>query len=260
MISSRKLDESIKVSVVLSVYNFKAYPVRGIETILEQSYSDFEFIIMDDGSDQQTKKILNKYAKSDSRIILLVNDSNLKLASSLNRGIREARGEYIVRADANIDYRRDRIEKQVEFMEGHPDVDVLGSNFFWSIEGQNERKLILLPESHPLIARSLSRSNCICHPSVLYRKERLIPYGPYKDGFGKGQDYYLWMKTRKKLTFHNLQEPLLVKWHRANPWEDKLWEYFINNIRSRIVGMKTSYNPLIDLLNFPRAIQPILQI
>ena len=248
------------VSVVMSIYNFNQYPIRGIETTLAQSYTNFEFIIIDDGSDEKTKEILNKYKQRDNRIKLLVNDKNIKLASSLNRGIQKANGKYIARVDANIDYQSTRLKKQHDFMEHHPDVDVLGSNFIWATEGQLYQKKIILPETHDDIIQKLSKGNCICHPSVVFRKDKLLVFGPYEEGFGKPEDYFLWMKARKSLRFHNLQQSLLVKWHRSNPWNDRLLEYFFNDIRIRIVGLNTSPNPIKDILYFPRCIKYFLQI
>lgn len=252
--------DRVKVSVVMSIYNFSRHFIRGIESTLKQSYSDFEFIIVDDGSDKQTKEISRRYAESDKRIQLFINEKHMKLASSLNRGVQKAKGVYIARADANIDYHRDRIKKQVDFMENHPDVDVLGSNFYWAIEGKSTIELVVLPESHQQIIQSLSRVNCICHPSVVFRKDRLLPFGPYKEGFGKCQDYYLWMKTRKSVRFHNIQEPLLVKWHRENPWKNRVLEYFFNDIRSRIAGLKTSPQPIKDAFYFYRCFKYFFQI
>ena len=203
--------KSVLVSVVLSIYNFDRYPIKGIETILDQSYTDFKFIIADDGNSDNTREILIKYAESDRRIMLLHNGKNLKLASSLNKGIREANGKYIARADANIECHKSRLQKQINFLENHPEIDVLGSNFYWAINGKQGQKYIKLPETNKEIIRKLSRANCTCHPSVMYRKEKLIQYGPYKEKFGKAEDYYLWMKARKNLQFYNIQEPLLIK-------------------------------------------------
>lgn len=255
-----KVDEPMLVSVVMSVYNVNQYPIRGIETIIDQNFTDFEFIIIDDGSDQETRKILEKYAEHDCRIKLLVNDRNIKLASSLNRGIRVAKGNYIARADANIDYHEKRLEKQLGFMGEHPDIDILGSNFLWATEGKIGQRSISLPEKHQKIVRALSKGNCICHPSVIFKKNRLMNFGPYQEGFGKGEDYHLWIRTRKNLKFHNLQEPLLLKWHRAEPWKDKLLEYFINNIRTRISGMKTSPNLFKDIFYFPKCLSCFLSL
>jgi glycosyltransferase involved in cell wall biosynthesis len=247
-------DNSVLISVVMSVHNFDRYPIPGIETTLEQTYTDFEFIVVDDGSNYETKESLYKYASSDNRIKLLTNEKNLKLASSLNRGIREAKGKYIARADVNIEYHQSRLQKQIDFLENHPEIDVVGSNFLWATEGKVKQRYIKLPEKNKEIIKKLSRANCICHPSVMYRKERLIKYGPYKEGFGKPEDYHLWMKTRKDLQFYNMQQSLLLKWHRANPWNDRLFEYFINDFKLRIMGIKTSPNPIIDILFLPKCL------
>ncbi len=252
--------KSVLVSVVLSIYNFDRYPIKGIETILDQSYTDFEFIIVDDGNNYSTREILFKYAESDNRIILLHNEKNLKLASSLNKGIREASGKYVARADANVDYHESRLQKQINFLDNYPEIDVVGSNFYWATEGKEGQKYIKLPETNKEIIIKLSSVNCMCHPSVMYRREKLIRFGPYKEGFGKAEDYYLWMKARKDLQFYNIQEPLLIKWHRANPWKDKLFEYFINDIKIRVMGMKTSPNPIIDILFFPRCLNYFFQL
>lgn len=253
------LTEVPMISVVMSIFNFSHYPIKGIETTLAQSYTDFEFIIIDDGSNQQTKEILNGYAQCDNRIKLLVNETNIKLASSLNRGIRKAKGKYIARGDVNIDYHKTRLRKQLDFLENHPDVDVVGSNFYWAVEGQVDQKHIILPETHQEIVRGLSKGNCICHPSVMFRKDRLMPFGPYKEGFGKAQDYHLWMRARKTVRFHNLQEFLLVKWHRKHPYKEiSRLEYFVNGILSRCEGLRTSQNLLIDIVFLPKAFQVFL--
>lgn len=249
-----------KISVVMSVFNVMRRPIMGIETTISQSYSDFEFIIVDDGSNRQTKDILKKYAESDTRIKLLVNDRNMKLASSLNRAVGQAKGEYIARADCNVEYREDRLKKQLNFMDNHPDVDIVGSNFYWATIGRLDRRYLSLPRTHREIVRGLSRGNCVCHPSVFFRKSRFLPFGPYKEGFGKGQDYYLWMVARKSLKFYNIQEPLLVKWHRANPGVNRLLEYCLNDIRIRIAGLKTSPNPIRDVFYFLRCLKFFLQV
>jgi len=248
-----------RISVVMSVYNCDNYPIRGIESTLNQNFQEFEFIIIDDGSEKKTKKLLEKYSKSDDRIKIITNEKNIKLASSLNRGIKIARGEYIARADVNINYDVMRLEQQYDFLEKHLDIDILGSNFYWATVGKIEIRKIMLPEKHLEISRKLSRGNCICHPSVMFRKEKLVPFGPYKEGFGKPEDYYLWMQVRSKLKFYNLQEPLLTKWHRSNPWNDRLLDYFVNDIRIRLMGFKTSSNVLRDLFYFPRCIKCLFQ-
>lgn len=244
-----------RVSVVMSVYNFNRTPMRGVETILSQSMEDFEFILVDDGSDKNTHRILEEYAQKDNRIRLIVNEKRLHLAASLNKAIKLAQTEYIARADVNISYNPDRLKVQLEFIENHPDIDILGSNFYWGTDGLDEIREIVLPETHEKIIRRLSIICCICHPSVFYRRKTLIPYGPYKDGFGWGEDYHLWMRIRNRLKFHNLQMFLLTKWHRPNPWKGRKdltrFEYFKGELLSRMSGLLTSPSIIIDIGSLP---------
>jgi glycosyltransferase involved in cell wall biosynthesis len=227
--------------------------MRGIETILSQSMEDFELILVDDGSDKNTHRILEEYAQKDNRIRLIVNEKKLHLASSLNKAIKLARTEYIARADVNISYHPDRLKIQLEFMGKKTDVDILGSNFYWGTDGSNEVREITLPETHDKIIRQLSVNCCICHPSVVYNRNVVIPYGPYTDGFSWAQDYHLWMRVRNKLKFYNLQAPLLTKWHRPKPWKElSKIECFKGNVKSRLAGFFTSPNILLDIVNFPR--------
>jgi glycosyltransferase involved in cell wall biosynthesis len=240
------------VSVVMAVYNFNRMPMKGIETMLSQSMGDFEFILVDDGNHDGTERILAEYAAKDSRIRLIVNEKRLRLASSLNKATKLARADYIARADVNISYHRDRLKKQFDFIEKRPDIDILGSNFYWGVDGKEQVRQIILPEKHSQIIRRLSVGSCMCHPSIIFRREKLVPFGPYKEGFGWGEDYHLWMRTRNKLRFHNLQEFLLTKWHRPEPWKElSRIEYFKGNFLSRIAGFSTSPSVWLNITCFP---------
>ena len=244
-----------RVSIVMSVYNFNRSHMQGIESMLSQSMEDFEFILVDDGSNEQTRKRLEEYANSDSRITLIVNEKRLRLASSLNRAIRRARTDYIARADVNISYHVDRLRIQYEFIEKHPAIHILGSNFYWGIDGQNGVTQIVMPHTHEEIIKRMSFGCSICHPSVVYRKNRLMPYGPYQEGFGWGEDYHLWMRVRDKMQFHNLQAVLLTKWHRPEPWKGRIelsrFGYFKGELQSRMAGLFTSPSIWIDITSFP---------
>ena len=241
-----------EVSVVMSVHNFKKTPMRGIETMLSQSMRDYEFILIDDGSEGDTKSLLEDYARRDSRIKLVVNEKRLRLASSLNKAVGFAQGKYIARADVNIDYHPDRLKKQIDFLISNSNVDIVGSNFYWGIEGDQKLGEIVFPKEHIDIVRRLSRSCCICHPSVVFVKDRLVPYGPYKEGYGRVQDYNLWMRSRGEMKFHNIQAFLLTKWLRPNPWRElSRIECLKGNIRSRISGFATSTCIYRDIFYFP---------
>jgi len=116
----------VKVSIVMSVYNAQKYLDEAIESILNQTYSNFEFIIINDGSTDKSLEIIENYAKKDSRIIV-INRENKGLIYSLNEGIRKANGKYIARMDADDISLPQRLEKQVEFMEKNKNIGICGT-------------------------------------------------------------------------------------------------------------------------------------
>ena len=117
-----------KISVVMPVYNGEKYLREAIESILDQTYQDFEFIMVNDASTDGSGSILSEFANLDQRIRILTNESNLGIAGATNRGIAQARGEYIALMDQDDISLPERFEKQVEFLSNHPDISVLGTN------------------------------------------------------------------------------------------------------------------------------------
>jgi glycosyltransferase involved in cell wall biosynthesis len=106
-----------QISVIMAVYNGEKYLAEAIESILNQTFKEFEFIIIDDGSKDNSLNIIKRYAKKDSRIIIIKNEKNMKLAWSLNKGLKIARGKYIARMDSDDISLTDRLEKQYYFLE-----------------------------------------------------------------------------------------------------------------------------------------------
>ncbi len=123
-----------KISVIMSVYNGEKYLAEAIESVRSQTFKDWELIAVDDCSADNTKKILDKYSELDSRIKVYPNEVNMKLPSSLNKALALAKGKYIVRMDADDICLADRFEKQYEFMESNPEVD-LSSCRFMTLKG-----------------------------------------------------------------------------------------------------------------------------
>ena len=126
-----------KVSVVMSVYNGAEFLRESVESILSQTYTNFEFVIVNDGSTDQTSKILSEY--EDRRILCIDNGKNLGLAKSLNIGIRHANGKYIIRMDSDDVALKERIDVLVDFMEKNPTIDFAGSQAFY-LEKYNKTK------------------------------------------------------------------------------------------------------------------------
>ena len=170
------------VTVLMPVYNAERYVSEAIESILNQTYRDFEFIIINDGSTDQSEEIIQRY--NDSRIVYVRNERNIRLVATLNKGIRMASGKYIMRMDADDISSTDRMKLQVKFMELHPDVGVCGS--FLSVFGETIKPyLSRRPENDEDIRSSMLVNNPLGHPNVIIRKSVLV-----KNDIWYDENYY----------------------------------------------------------------------
>jgi glycosyltransferase involved in cell wall biosynthesis len=200
----------------MSVHNGETYLVQALESILSQSFSSFEFIVIDDASTDNTASVLEDYARRESRICLLSNQRNMGLAWSLNRGLKQAKGRYIARMDADDISLPFRLEKQFSFMEEHPGVGVLGTAVeIIDSAGQVVGGRMYPPE--PIVIRwRLALENPLCHPTVMIRRS-LLQDASYNSDLNTAQDYDLWCRLGSMTNFANLPEPLLCfRKHDAN--------------------------------------------
>ncbi len=195
------------VSVIMPVYNAERYLALAVESILGQSFNDYEFIIIDDFSIDNSYQILQDYARRDQRIRLFRNGRNQKLPKTLNFGINRALGKYIVRMDADDISLPERLAKQVEFMESHPEIGVCGTwyNVFNDDMGQllhYEQK----PITHEMILIYLNLlENPIGHPTVIIRREVLGNLYYPESLVNNAEDYGLWlMLSQYGVKFANL--------------------------------------------------------
>jgi len=193
----------------MGVYNGQEGLKRSIDSILNQTYEDFEFIICDDASTDKSGEILKEYAKKDKRIRVLTNQTNKKLAATLNYCIQEAAGEYIARMDDDDRAFKKRFEKQVAFLDAHPEYALVGTGV------KRFDKQGVWGET--FCVRQPSLKQCFqnvqfVHPSVMMRSAALKEVGGYtedKENY-RSQDYDLWCKLYQKgYQGYNLQEPLL---------------------------------------------------
>lgn len=195
-----------KISAIMPAYNAEKYIGEAIESILNQTFADFEFIIIDDGSTDGTKKIIKEY--DDPRIVLLENEKNSGIVVALNKGLDAAKGEYIARMDSDDISLPERFEKQVAFLESHPETVALGVGI--RTFGENIEGVDMPAECNPQKSRiDLIFSPCIAHPTAMIRasvlKENNIKY----DGKYVGtEDYALWWELSRYGDVHSLQEIL----------------------------------------------------
>lgn len=200
-----------KISVIMSVYNGKKYLRESIESILNQTFNDFEFIIVNDASADKTKEILEEYVKKDPRIKIITNLINIGLTKSLNKALKIAQGEYIVRQDADDLSLSERLEKQIEFLKNNPKIKLLGT-FGYSINGEGkilrEEKF---PTRHEEIKKAFIKRNQFIHGSVIIEKKALDQIGFYNEDFETTQDYELWFRFLREFKTANLPLFLVKK-------------------------------------------------
>lgn len=190
----------------MSVYNGTPYLTDAIDSILEQSFSDFEFLIIDDGSTDSSVDIIESY--EDKRIRLIRNEYNLGLTKSLNKGLDAARGEFVARMDADDVAAPDRLSLQVAFMEAHPEIAVAGT-FIKAVDESGE-EIRRYPTSHSLIVLHMLFENAMAHPSTILRKEIFDQHGlRYDESLTIAQDYDLWYRTAQYSHLANINKVLL---------------------------------------------------
>jgi glycosyltransferase involved in cell wall biosynthesis len=196
------------ISVVMSVYNGEAFLAKAIESILNQTFRDFEFLIVDDGSTDATPEILSTYAKQDARI-RIVRHENKGRAVSLNIGIDLATGKYIARMDADDVAVPYRLAEQMEFMERHPEVGLLGG----AIELISATGLVIKTSQPPLedseIKSLMLHYNPMFHPTVVMRKDVALAAGGYRKALLDADDYDLWLRMSERSRLANLGKTMV---------------------------------------------------
>lgn len=195
------------VSVIMSVYNDEKYVSLAIDSILKQSFEDFEFIIINDGSTDRTLEILKEYEQKDSRIVL-IEQENRGLTKSLNIGIKKAKGKYIARMDSDDISDLQRFEKQIEFLEINKDYALIGTNVEKIDESGKHIEFNTTKYTNKEIQKTLSIRNCFAHGSVMINRTMIKDECYYDENFKYAQDYRLWAKIAKNFKVANLEEPL----------------------------------------------------
>ena len=206
-----QLTEKPAVTVLMSNYNGARWLNEAITSVLEQTFTDFEFIIVDDGSTDKSLAIITQLQQLDPRIVV-ISKPNTGLVDSLNCGIRQAHGKYIARMDADDISKPYRLQKQVEFLQAHPEIALVSG----AMEYIDEKGNIFgrtYPMTSPLKIRKkiLQICNVIVHPAVLMRRDVVVACGGYSEGLTTVEDQHLWMKfLRKGYQLAMLSEPMIL--------------------------------------------------
>ena len=236
-----------KVTVLMSVYNGEKYLREAIDSILNQTFMDFEFLIVNDGSADSTVEILQSY--DDPRIKIINNVENIGLTKSLNKGLGMAKGEYIARMDADDISFQNRLEKQIDFIEQNPQVAVVGG----PVVRINNHGVPFGTSRYPLQDQQiketlLSSGCCIAHPTALILTKALHAVGGYRKAFLNAQDYDLWLRLADNYELANLSDPVLyLRIHGAQVSNQKLRKQIIFSIGARTaakIRRETGLDPL----------------
>jgi len=193
------------ISVLMPVYNAAPYLKEAIDSILSQTFSDFEFLIINDGSTDNSEEIILSY--NDTRIRYVKNEQNIKLIATLNRGIALCKGEYIARMDADDVSLPTRLETQFTFMESHPDVALCGS---WFVSLDNDHNISKYKPTHNEIMFQMLFQCHLCHPSLMLRRKNILYFDLKFDiNFSHAEDYDFFVRIGRHFQLANIQEVLL---------------------------------------------------
>lgn len=209
----QKTAETPRVSVVIPTYNSENYIMDTVWSILEQDYDQFEVLIMNEkGSEDRTKECIALF--EDPRIRVIQNETKLGLAKSLNLGFQLAKGEYIARADADDVYPKDRLRKQVEFLDANPEIDVCGS---WQRHFGKRNYIHKPPVSKEEMRANLIFKCEVCHSTVMLRRDKFAALDVIYDDRYLSEDYELWSRVANKMWFATIPEVLgEYRWNGEN--------------------------------------------
>lgn len=214
-----------KISVLMSVLNGEAYLREAIESVLAQSFGDFEFVIVDNASTDRTPDIIR--AAGDPRIVHIRNPETLNLSQSLNKGLGAARGDYVARLDADDIALPGRLEKQVRYLDARPSVALVASaaaEFSESSDLPGEMPLFP-PADHGALMAALAQDSILAHSSIMFRREAVLAIGGYDEDYAYCMDYLLYFRLAERHQLAAIPEPLVaVRVHEDQITNRPEWE------------------------------------
>ena len=244
-----------RVSVLMGIYNCADTLEQAVLSIQNQTHSDWELILCDDGSADDTYRIAKMLAERDSRIILLKNERNMGLNHTLNRCLRTATGDYIARMDGDDECLPERFEKQLEVLRNHPQIDIVSSHMALFDE-TGEWGLAKIPVNPG--AEQIVGGTAIHHAAVLMRKSAIDAVGGYSEDPGtmRVEDLDLWIRLYARGSrCYNIQEPLYRMRNDQNALMRRKYRYRINSARVRLRGCRELK---LGPVSYVRAIRPLI--
>lgn len=208
----------VSTSVIMSIYNGEQFLSDAILSVLNQTFTDFEFIIINDGSTDNSLKIAQSFSQQDRRIKLF-DRKHSGLANALNFALAKCNGKYIAHIDADDVWLPEKLDLQINFLNNHPDISIIGSSIiFINKEGREIRKVGFNKQEfydNQRIRKEIVKRNLFCHSSVVFRKYVLESSGNYDPNFEVSLDYDLWSRILSNAKGVILKMPL-VKYRTHN--------------------------------------------
>ncbi|AAM30837.1 glycosyltransferase family 2 protein [Methanosarcina mazei] len=199
------------ISVVMSAYNSEKFISDSISSILDQTYENWELIIINDASSDNTLKIVNQFSEKDPRIKVIDNENNLGLTISLNIGINNSKGEFIARLDSDDFAEPSRLEKELDHLHAYPEAGLVGSGAHLINSSGNKIGSMNVMSQPYFVNRFLINLNPFIHSSIMVRKKALDNVGSYREKFRYSQDYDLILRLSDKYKLSNIALPL-IRW------------------------------------------------
>ena len=252
---------SLPVSVIMPVYNSENYLREAIDSILNQTFRDFELVIVDDCSTDSSAAIIEEYKKIDSRVVTHRQHKNSGIAAARNKGLQLSSGEYIAFMDSDDISLPDRLEKQNNFIKSHPEVGVLGGGAEIVDGNGNYISTLYFPETNLMISWSLCFYDPIINPSVMMKRSIVLGAGGYHDSRESDTEYYpedydLWTRLSGKTNFYNLSDVILMlRKHSSNITKTRLESTIKNSLKisqkyiAAMLGMEPSMEVVAVLWN-----------
>lgn len=253
-----KENNAVQISVIMGVFNpaDKAQFYRAVRSIIQQSFTQWEMILYDDGSGKRYVQTIREAAALDERIRYVRSEKNHGLAYALNECIKRSRGKYIARMDADDISKPERLKKLYDFLESHPKYQWAGSNSELIDErgvwGIGERKEI--PDKKDFLPFSP-----YIHPAVVFRKAVLVENQGYKvsEATRRCEDYELFMRLHEKgYQGYNLQEPLLQYREDYEAYKKRRYKYYIRETRIRFEGFRKL--GILKAQTLPYVVKPLI--
>lgn len=226
-----------KVSVLLPVYNADAFVREAIDSILQQDFRDFELIITNDGSQDNTAEVIRSYA--DPRIVFIDNRVNQGLIGTLNEQIRSAKGEFLARMDADDISARHRLSSQLRWFAENPEAGIVTS-----FMGSNKKAGLVVKHRYltpAMIKAALPFTNPIVHPAVMFRRSSLPESFAYDNAYLHAEDYGLWISLIRQVTFGIVPEALVL--HRAHDEQISVVHHQV-----QLAGVKRAQRKLFGMM------------